>query len=301
MERATRRVGVALMAASVIFVVYRVRALVTEAGKETITGIFGPQLVVAVPAYFAALTLFHVAWSLLVLSALPTDERSLRQAWAITARASLGKYLPGNVGHFAGRQVLVTQLGWPKFGAVGASLIEIVALPLTGLLVLLVGLIYVPDFRTTLIKTSLPITLAVLGVAGLVLATLAWINRRSPLVVKLRDHATIFRGVIWKVLSCYTAFLVIGGVVQALLIGEQNLLRVVLASTAAFMVGYLTPGVPAGIGVREAVLLLLIDLEGSVVAAGVLGFRLVMMLADILVFVVGSALSAQRRSQVTDP
>jgi glycosyltransferase 2 family protein len=299
-KRVTRIVGVVFMVASLIFVADRIRVLIADAGRQRITGADVARLVAAVPVYFVALTLFHVAWSLLLRSAVRADERSLRRAWTITARASIGKYLPGNVAHFAGRQVLVARVGWPQMGAAGASMVETVALPGTGLLIVLVGLVVAPDLATRLLESSSPLTLVVLSAVALSLVAVAWTLRNSPRVVELLRYLAGFRTVMWKVVGCYAAFFLISGVVQAWLIGEQDVIRVVLASTTAWIAGYLAPGVPAGLGVREAILVLLLDIDGTAVAVGVIGFRLVMVVADLLVFAVGSVLSTQGRSGVVD-
>lgn len=301
MKRVTRIVGVVFMVASLIFVADRIRVLMAEAGRQQITAADVARLVAAVPVYFAALTLFHVAWSLLLRSAVRDEQRSLRRAWTITARAGIGKYLPGNVAHFAGRQVLVARVGWPQMAAAGASVVETIALPGTGLLMVLVGLLVVPDVATPLFDSSSRLTFVALAGLALLVVTLAWTLRKSPRVVELLQHVAGFRRVLWKVVGCYAAFFLISGIVQAWLIAEHDVIRVVLASTAAWIAGYLAPGVPAGLGVREAVLVLLLDIDGTSVAVGVIGFRLAMVVADLLVFAAGTVVGSRNGPDVNDP
>ena len=61
------------------------------------------------------------------------------------------------------------------------------------------------------------------------------------------------------------------------------------------MVGYLTPGAPGGVGVREAVFVLMLDLDNRAVVMGVLGFRIAMIAADAVLFN-----SAARSNAATD-
>jgi uncharacterized membrane protein YbhN (UPF0104 family) len=71
--------------------------------------------------------------------------------------------------------------------------------------------------------------------------------------------------------------------------------KVPAAATASWLIGYLLPGAPAGIGVREASLTALLgdSVGGDVIVAAALVWRVSALLADTIVLAVGFALSRE--------
>jgi hypothetical protein len=97
------------------------------------------------------------------------------------------------------------------------------------------------------------------------------------------------------VIALYILFFLTTGVAQSLTLPGQPVGAVVAAASAAWVVGYLTPGAPGGVGVREAVFVLMLDLDDRAVAIGVLGFRIAMIAADAVLFGLGSAVERRYR------
>jgi glycosyltransferase 2 family protein len=75
---------------------------------------------------------------------------------------------------------------------------------------------------------------------------------------------------------------------------------VVVASATGWIAGYVTPGAPGGVGVREAVFLVAVGQESLVITLAVIGFRLVSVTADLIVFFIGALVDRQSSSTTED-
>ena len=68
----------------------------------------------------------------------------------------------------------------------------------------------------------------------------------------------------------------------------------------AWIIGFITPGAPGGIGIRESVMLLVSAQEyAQAVMLFVLVTRLASILADVLAFLIGTAFGRARRREQT--
>ena len=171
--------------------------------------------------------------------------------WAlrIYGLSQLGKYVPGNIFQFAGRQVLGVASGLPNWPLVKSSALELVLLGSGGLMfaLLLAGLWL--DLSGDASATASTALFTVAGAVSLYLA-----NRLAS-------------GRIACALGCYYVFLGISGggfaAIFALsddaVTGIATLPVVAGAYVVAWLAGLVTPGAPAGLGIREAVLLYLLS------------------------------------------
>ena len=222
-------------------------------------------MLLGAPAYGALTVLLAAAWWWL----LGTYERRppLRVAYAIWARSQIAKYLPGNVLHYAGRQVLGRRENLGHANLVAASVLE------TGSTLAAAATISILVVSPALRGGALPPAPWVLFAAPL--ATLAaW-----PVIDRLlrRWSRTAPYVAAWPALSPRRALALLGPSLLlhaaflagtgALLLGllrvgwpaaEVSAPRVLASYALAWLAGTLTPGAPGGLGVREAVLTLLL-------------------------------------------
>lgn len=203
---------------------------------------------------------------------------SIKKAQLIFSVSNIGKYVPGNVLHMAGRQVLTMREGLPG-GVVAKSLvIETSLLVLTSAVFAGVFWSFYHAGGTTGTAFSL--------VLFLILVISVWTLRRFRL-----------QGSSWALLG-YSLYHLIGGLVFALLfitlsdgkpLDASLTFFLVAAYVASWVIGLLTPGAPAGLGVREAVLLGLLTTvapDEAVLGAAVLLSRGMSIVSDLLYFLV---------------
>jgi glycosyltransferase 2 family protein len=219
--------------------------------------------------------------------------------------SQIGKYIPGNVAHLLGRFALARDDGVPAASIAMALLVE-VGLVLVVAAILLVGiLLAAPELVASLVPASARMTgqtLTRLILAGLAtaIAVCVWIVgrrlRRGKADLTLAPsraglpaalHAGNF-GVLGLSLACVVAALVPGG--------QGGVLLPVAVFILAWTVGFLTPGAPGGLGVREGLIVLGLGLaigSGPALAAALL-HRAVAMTGDLVSFALGLALRPSR-------
>lgn len=225
-----------------------------------------------------------------------------RKALQIIAVSQMGKYLPGNVGHFAGRVLLGSQAGVPAGKTIATMAMETFwVLGISALFAVLALMFYVNDLHEGLVDTSQPGYLAAIAVVMLIAPFVAvrMVNRLLPgLSRKLGRGQLLAEPRLLTAMNVAgliaLSFVVLGGVVELLASElfqhpEIDGVEMVLLFAVAWTAGFLVPGSPGGLGVREAVMIKLMGPAiGVETALGVaLVMRLCSMGADALAFGVG--------------
>ncbi len=203
----------------------------------------------------------------------------------------VAKYLPGNVAHLIGRGLYLRGNAVSDGGIVKATLLELAVIPL-GAAVIIVGmgalgllsdlLPWFPDVGWY--GTALVICIAIGCALLLPLRGPGIKGRQIAKVLPAIGLAAVF-------------MLCLGGTFAAVfnLLSEAPVAVLAGAGIIAWLVGYLTPGAPGGIGTREAALIALLSYlnqEDTVLIATAL-FRVVTTLGDVLLFL-GSWLNVPR-------
>lgn len=271
-KRGLHWVGSVVAIVGIVFVAVRLRNYGAEIDFHQFRLVEWLVVVALAIVYGVANLMLGLAWwNLLGYLGASTTRRWSIRAYGIT---QIGKYVPGNIFHLAGRQALGMSAGVGGWRLAKSTVWELGLLSVTGAIF---GLLAMPLLGMDLtVFASSVIATVIMGVSAAVL----W-RFIGPSVV----HAGVW----------YTVFLTVSGLVfvglLALAEGSsemvlENLLPLIGAYVLAWLVGLLTPGAPAGIGVRELVLLFLLRgmvSETDLLLAVVLG-RLVTAMGDILFF-----------------
>jgi hypothetical protein len=194
--------------------------------------------------------------------------------------SQLAKYVPGNIFHLAGRQVMGMGAGVPAGALAKSAIWELGLIAIAGTIY---GWLVLP-----LLAPGFPPLAGVVLLLGAMLG-IAYLLRRA-----ISSHVAAAFG--WQVL-----FLAVSGgifvAVTGLLAGSSELktqtwLPLGGAYVVAWLAGLVTPGAPAGAGVRELVLLLLLRrmvAEADLLMAIFLG-RIITVAGDCLFFIAASRL-----------
>ena len=216
--------------------------------------------------------------------------------------SQIGKYLPGNVGHFVGRLALAQAHSLGRGRVVFAIGYETGWLVVAAMAVAVLGaLAGGPDWASSMPQVPAPWFIGVVlgGVLILPFGGTWLINRWRPGPLRRLlgggDLSVPSVAVAARCLLAYgvavglnglMAFVLMGGLIDA----SGALLPAVIGGFAlAWVLGFMVPGAPGGLGVREAVLLIVLGPlvgEGVAVAMTVLQ-RVVSVLADGVLFVLG--------------
>lgn len=193
-----------------------------------------------------------------------------RQAFHIYGISQIGKYIPGNIFHFAGRQAMGQQAGVPAGAMFKSAIWEIGLFSVVGALFAPLAL---PGYLHWPIWTG--IGLFAIGVIAVVAAIKA-----------VLDNDILFAATYYfaYLLGFSAVFLIALSVLTDMPLGSIPIL--IGAYVISWLAGLLTPGAPAGIGVRELVLytMLIGTFDQSIIAPTVLLGRAVNVVGDVLFF-----------------
>jgi hypothetical protein len=232
---------------------------------------------------------------------------SLGESFALVGRAQIGKYLPGNVFHYLGRVALGVRSGLPAAPlsfAVGAETALTLAVA-----VIIGGVGWLIDGDTTnllILGRGVPWILVALGLLGCFCVALPPVRRKTTQVLSAFRANYPFHVVV-AVTALYSLTFVALGIVIAVLargvIGiesEWNWLQFTWRFALIWVLGLVTIGAPAGLGVREALMLVWFSPAlGETAALGLAGLlRLVTVIADLAVFGGASLFRFGRTSRV---
>jgi len=226
------------------------------------------------------------------LCGLRESEPDWRAAVSVWARSQAGKYLPGNVMHFVGRQLAASELGLTQTSVMAASVSETFCM--------LGGSLFLGGATVLTGSGSVPPRVTVVAVAvmaaGAVVALVLNHTRLAdslPWNLGLRPGSLARRGAL-ATLLCLVLHTGVGLTFFVLLDladpgAAPHVLRVAGAYGLAWAGGLIAFGLPAGLGVREALLVYQLkgEADAATIAAAALALRLVQVSADGLAFVLG--------------
>lgn len=281
LRRALHWGGSSLALIGVVFVAFRLHSYWIDLDISRVTPLAWGSIAAFALSYGAANLLLALAWWHLLrhFGASATRLGSIR----IYGISQLAKYVPGNVFHLAGRQALGLAEGISGVVLAKSTIWELGSIAVAGALF---GWMILPLLVPGFLKIAS--VLLILASATLIGGLLRRVAGRQPaLSFLLQMLFLLVSGAIFIALL----ELISGG--EGLGVGYW--LTIGGAYIVAWLVGLVTPGAPAGVGVREMILLLLLKgivAEGDLLMAVLLG-RLVTVAGDLLFFVAVSFIPAK--------
>lgn len=191
------------------------------------------------------------------------------------AKTDIAKYLPGNVFHLVGRQMLATKLKLKQNEMLYTSVFY--SFLITVATVLIIALL---SFLTPLISTTI-----ILLMFLTLLVCLIFTYRLYPTIriqIKIKALTALFIGYIFQ--SLIISMLILKQLPNTSL---ENLLLINIVFIFSTLIGFLTPGASGGIGVREGVFIALIaytniNISNEIAVFTILIIRVINVLTDII-------------------
>lgn len=216
--------------------------------------------------------------------------------------SQFGKYLPGNVGHFAGRAALASQEGIPVAVTLNTVMVDVVwHLAIGATFAAMAAYLYsdtlhrwLPDHLNAPELVVITVALMFLPWIGITLA-----NRLVPNISRKVGGGQLLAAPTLKTAIKVSAMILLGLSTLGLILKVQTMWLfgvdagayhvLMILYVASWTVGYVVPGAPGGVGVREAMMVFLLSPvvgEGTAIGLGI-GMRLANMAGDALSFGLG--------------
>lgn len=212
----------------------------------------------------------------------------------IYCKSNLYKYLPGNVFHYVGRNEIAIDGETTNSNVNLATIAEMFFLLLSSSIV---SILFSGKYAVLLIENNNNFTIniiVVIIIISLVIViskfcpdTKIWINNFINKIRKFRIIDFL------KFFFSYSSIFIVNGIMFVLVLTTiggkidcKLILPIIGIHAFSWVVGFITPGAPAGLGIREVLMssLLLGTINGDIVVTSVVLFRVITILGDILGF-----------------
>jgi hypothetical protein len=264
--------GFATGIVGVVFVLFRLSGFWHQMDISSLFARSMPFLTTLILIYGAANLLMAMAWrEILKHFNIHTSVKWAIQTYGI---AQIGKYIPGNIFQFAGRQAIGQSAGLEAKPLAKSAVWEIGLLAFTGLLFPVLSVPLFWDQMTY--SVSLLLFLLESGVAFLILNY--WIGNHIGSALIYEWVFLVIAGLVFNGVLMMTTSATLGSNVSIMGIAGVYVL--------AWLAGMLTPGAPAGIGVREVVFLAMLHpvvRENELLKAIIIG-RIVTISGDVVFY-----------------
>lgn len=240
--------------------------------------------------YILAFVALVLAWNMICLGV--TREKRFKLYAKINLMSQIAKYLPGNVGHILGRIYLWNRYDLRLRDGNIATAAEIAGTLISGIIV---SSSYLFVFEVQPDAFALPEKIASIMFLVAFVSAAALVLRKKLRIIYIRNFSLA--------IAIYIVVFVLVGFANSLLlfnldfsgVSMTDVMRVVCAVTVGWVLGFVTPGAPAGIGIRELTILQLLSDrfpdEHILIAVG--AFRLINVIGDAVAWLIGLALTVK--------
>jgi len=216
----------------------------------------------------------------------------------IYCKSNLYKYLPGNVFHYIGRNQIALDNEVSHGGPIAATIAEMLLLTIAALITAIIfagqrAIKWSLDNYTAHQVIIVVVLIVMVLLVGVSLFSV--ISKRKIAVGKIKPANRIRFTAAIKFVVMYIVFFILNGLMFIVLLrsigGELSnslILPVIGMYTLSWMIGFITPGAPAGLGIREAIMsaLLFGVVEAEVVISAVVVYRIITILGDIVAYII---------------
>lgn len=218
-------------------------------------------------------------------------KASRKEALRVYSKANIGKYLPGNVMHYVERNLFAGKLGISQKKLAISSLMEVFTLASSATLLALVlsASSFVSAVQKIIEKIGI-YTVAIIFAAIVVGGATAVVLLYKRIINILREYSLVdFVKTLCGNIALYALVQLVLGLLMVVLFwymgGETDLKTfgvVISGYIIAWVLGFIVPGAPGGMGVREMVITLLLGgvMGQSMVVTLSIAHRLITIIGD---------------------
>lgn len=241
--------------------------------------------------------LMALAWKYL-LDFFSGKHSRYKDAACVYAKANIGKYLPGNVMHYIERNLFATNLGLKQKDIIFSTIIEVIGITSISIILSLVfAYNHLKNVLLELVSFRMMIFFGGISIIAFLLTHLIYVKKKDYILIFLKNRSPKeFIKVLIHISAVYTLFLVFGAAIMMFLLYSlyefpltfANISLIGISYTIAWVLGFVVPGAPGGIGIREFVLLFLLGntFPSDISMTAILLHRLITILGDFEAYVI---------------
>ena len=306
MKKNIKQFGNMLMILSIVFLIARIKKMDIQWSKMLTTA-YAFRVILVIVLYTVLILVSFLPWMKLV-GLMSGQKDSVKESGyeflRVFTKSNIMKYIPGNVFQYVGRNEIADILDLSHLKVAAATITEMImmAFGAGSLSVLLLGAFTFQYFYQRLGRNVLFIL-----AAGILLSCCLLFAFHSQLRSFLSYYfsAVCSKDFLTGVIFCfffYIAAFLYGGLLYIFVMKgcgsfelNHHIIRLLLGTyTLSWVAGYITPGAPGGMGIREVIMAIVLGstglIEEAVIIQSSLLFRLVTVLGDLAAFAVSQLL-----------
>lgn len=309
MKKVIKIIGNLLMIAAVVFIVKKFIGMDIDYSQFKSAGVLG-ALGISFAVQTVVIVMGTYPW-LVFTKSLSGTQIPFSAAMPVYTQSNIYKYVPGNVFQYVGRNKLAADMNISHVDVACATIFDVLfcvlwtAIISVALLGCKIAELMGKYGRNLLIVATVGV---VLLIALILVVKLKFADKvKSYLSRYAKAFAPENRGQLVKGIMYYLVQNIVSAatyfVCLRLILGGGASFAELSAFTGAFMfawiIGFVTPGAPGGIGIREGVMLFVSgNSYGDRIMLFVLVLRIGSILADVAAFIIGRIYSSAHKKQI---
>lgn len=257
--------------------------------------------------YSIALGVYTFGWRL-ILNFISNTRIDYKSVYIVFSKSNIAKYIPGNVANYVSRNIIGNRFGWNHKHIALSSILEVGLVVCSSVVIsLALGFEYQKRFLFRFIDDKIS-SYSILFMLMTSIIVLLFILKKKTYLTGLIQSFTLnelFRMAVGVFLA-FGVTLVVFGISFVILLfyvtrtnmSVYQISNVIGMYMVSWAIGYLTPGSPGGLGVRESILIISLSpiFGHEVIAVVSILHRLACIIGDILSLAFGLMLERQLAS-----
>lgn len=245
------------------------------------------------------------------LSFFSGEKDKRKEAVCVYAKANIGKYLPGNVMHYVERNLFADKMGISQKKLAVSTVMEVFSLVTVALVIAVVfSFNQLEQALHHVLGENYGMIILAIILAGITVLAAAVIFFRKKLLGILKGYSvtefvkTFLKNMVWYALVLGTLGAIM--VVLYCYMGGQFTLEsaklIISGYIIAWVLGFIVPGAPGGIGVRELVITLLLSsvVGESLIVTLSVTHRLITIVGDFMAYLVRILIQPEMKNTKVD-
>ena len=298
--------GKLLSVLAIAFIIYAIYKLGLDFSSVTNWPVFILLMIAGVAIKTATVFIMSFGWMGWLKMLAGKKDLDRKRGVKAYVKANIGKYLPGNVMHYVERNLFAADLGISQSRIAIGSVLEIISLVLSA--VILAVVMSFRNFVLTLQELFVYNYIKIIFAAACVIVIVAIIMLRKKAMALISEFGyRQFFKTLALALVRYILVLAGLGVIMVMLyayMGSEALTAsavctIISGYALAWVLGFLVPGAPGGIGIRELVVTLLLAPvigEELILTISVI-HRLITIIGDFAAYVIGLLLKGSKNEE----
>jgi hypothetical protein len=286
--------GRLLVLISVVFIARKLMEFGDEVLKYSSNPLFYLKITVLSILYGISKIIHALGWYHLLNINLKSGQNvSVYDAIIVFGKTHIAKYIPGNIFHYAGRHFLAKKFDLSNAFLIKTTIFEIAIVTSISAALSLLSLRQIINVSEDMLprdglKSIFIFMIILITVSYSAYYFKSWISNQWNKLKWLNLIKSYLSYLCFYLVSFIFFLFIINTTISEPYSGTKEIVFLLGSYSVAWLAGFIVPGAPGGIGVREAVFLILLDtyIGEAVLLHSILTYRIVTVIGDFVQYLI---------------